>query len=147
MLYELLTGQNQRYLFPQSNPRKAGKGKADKNNGALRPRKGAAGPSWELGAQGCDGGHFQQALGRRHTQDRWQHQRQVGHRAPTKLSPRGHGESRGRQSDVHGPAGQMWARLVGKWHRCGGSHTLVLPKKHPSRVAPISGKSTMKRGA
>lgn len=36
-----------------------------------------------------------------------------------------------------GPAGQLWARPLGKWHRYGGSHTLVSPKKHPSRVAPI----------
>lgn len=51
-------------------------------------------------------------------------------------------EPRGRQSEVRGPAGQSWARLLDERHRCGGSHTLVLPKKHPSRVAPISGKST-----
>lgn len=52
------------------------------------------------------------------------------------------GKPRGRQSEVRGPAGQLWARLLDERHRCGGSHTLVLPKKHPSRVAPISGKST-----
>lgn len=89
------------------------------------------------GSRQCGEGRFQQAPGRRHTQGRWQHQRHGGHRAPPSR-----GEPGGRQSEVRGPAGQSWARLLGEWHRCGGSHTLVLPKKHPSRVAPISGKST-----
>lgn len=74
---------------------------------------------------------------------RWQHQR---HGGPLGTNPAvpvpPSGEPRGRQSEVRSPAGQLWARLLDEWHRCGGSHTLVLPKKHPSRVAPISGKST-----
>lgn len=68
------------------------------------------------------GGHFQQALGRRHTQGGWQHQRHGGPPGTNPAVPARRG-ARGRQSEVRGPAGRVWARLLDEWHRCGGSHT------------------------
>lgn len=82
-------------------------------------------------------GHFQQALGRRHTQGGWQHQRHGGPPGTDPAVP----------AHVGPEAGSL--RCAAQLAECGRvfwmsgtdavGRTLLVPRKHPSRVAPVSG--------
>ena len=62
------------------------------------------------------------------------------------------GRPRGRRQPAAGSLGRVagWPVVgasLGRAAQMRGSHTLVSPKKHPSRVAPISVRAPMERGA
>lgn len=61
----------------------------------------------------------------------------VGYRAPTQLSPCDHGQSPEAGSLKRRPSWPIVGAPFGQVAQIRRPHTLVLPKKHPSRVAPI----------